>query len=80
MDTDVGHWAGQKIDEIAKSDPAWKVFVKNPDEPPAGVESFSAVQARAVAAAKRRWLTRPMATILCWWRMAMSSSSSWRNT
>ncbi len=52
MDTDVGHWAGQKIDEIAKSDPAWKVFVKNPDEPPAGVESFSVVQARAIAVAK----------------------------
>ncbi|MGE5335133.1 MAG: histidine phosphatase family protein [Nitrososphaerota archaeon] len=52
MDTNVGHWAGQKIDEIAKSDPAWKVFVANPDEPPAGVESFSQVQSRAVAVAR----------------------------
>lgn len=52
MDTNVAHWAGQKIDEIAKTDPAWKVFVANPDEPPPGVESFSAVQARATAAAK----------------------------
>lgn len=52
MDTNVGHWAGQKIDDIARSDPAWKVFVANPDEPPAGVESFSSVQARAVAVAR----------------------------
>ncbi len=52
MDTNVGHWAGQKIDEIAKTDPAWKVFVANPDEPPAGVESFSEVQKRAVAVAR----------------------------
>lgn len=52
MDTDVGHWAGQKIEDVAKSDPAWKVFVANPDEPPEGVESFSAVQQRAVAVAK----------------------------
>ncbi len=52
MDTNVGHWAGQKIDEVAKSDPAWKAFVANPDEPPAGVESFSQVQARAVAVAQ----------------------------
>lgn len=52
MDTDVGHWAGQKIDDVAKSDPAWKAFVANPDEPPQGVESFSQVQARAVAVAQ----------------------------
>jgi broad specificity phosphatase PhoE len=52
MDTNVAHWAGQKIEDIAKSDPAWKVFVAHPDEPPAGVESFSAVQARAVAVAR----------------------------
>ncbi len=52
MDTNVGQWAGQKIDEIAKTDPAWKTFVANPDEPPAGVESFSEVQARAVAVAR----------------------------
>lgn len=49
MDTNVGHWAGQKIEDIAKNDPAWKVFVANPDNPPPGVESFSSVQARAVA-------------------------------
>jgi len=52
MDTNVGHWSGQKIDEVAKNDPAWKAFVANPDEPPAGVESFSQVQARAVAVAQ----------------------------
>ena len=52
MDTNVGHWSGQKIDEVAKNDPAWRAFVANPDEPPAGVESFSQVQARAVAVAQ----------------------------
>ena len=52
MDTNVGRWAGQKIDDVAKSDPAWKVFVANPDEPPGGVESFSQVQARAIAVAQ----------------------------
>ena len=52
MDTNVAHWAGQKIDEVAKNDPAWKAFVANPDEPPAGVESFSQVQTRAVAVAQ----------------------------
>ncbi len=52
MDTNVGHWAGQKIDEVAKTDPAWNVFTTNPGEPPGGVESFSTVQQRAVAAAK----------------------------
>ena len=40
------------IDDVAKSDPAWKAFVANPDEPPQGVESFSQVQARAVAVAQ----------------------------
>lgn len=52
MDTNVAHWAGQKIEDIAKNDPAWKVFVAHPDDPPPGVESFSAVQARAVAVAR----------------------------
>jgi probable phosphoglycerate mutase len=52
MDTNVERWAGQKIDEVAKNDPAWKRYVANPDEPPEGAESFSSVQARAVAAAR----------------------------
>ena len=52
MDTNVERWAGQKIDEVARNDPAWKRYVANPDEPPEGAESFSSVQARAVAAAR----------------------------
>jgi probable phosphoglycerate mutase len=52
MDTNVERWAGQKIDEVAKNDPAWKRYVANPDEPPEGAESFSSVQARAVAVAR----------------------------
>lgn len=50
MDTDVGAWAGQKIGELEKNDPAWKAFVEHPDEPPPGVESFAHVQQRAMAA------------------------------
>ncbi len=49
LDTDVSRWAGRKIDEVAKSDPAWKTFLERPDEPPEGVESLSAVQTRAIA-------------------------------
>ncbi len=49
-DTDVGRWSGQKIDEIDKSDPAWRAFVAHPTEPPPGVESLAAVMERAVAA------------------------------
>jgi broad specificity phosphatase PhoE len=52
MDTNVERWAGQKIDEVAKTDPEWKRYVANPDEPPEGAESFSSVQARAVAVAR----------------------------
>lgn len=49
MDTDVGPWAGRKISDIAKDDPNWAAFLKDPTAPPAGVESMAAVQARAVA-------------------------------
>ncbi len=49
MDTDVVRWAGKKIDEIAKEDPAWKAFLDNPLQPPEGVESFTSVQQRVVA-------------------------------
>lgn len=49
MDTNVGDWAGRKIDEIAKNDPTWKAFLEQPDEPPAGVERLSDVQRRALA-------------------------------
>jgi probable phosphoglycerate mutase len=50
MDTDVGAWAGQKLDEIAKADPRWKAYVEHPNQPPEGIESFLSVQARTVAA------------------------------
>jgi probable phosphoglycerate mutase len=53
MDTNVGNWTGQKIDDIKKSDPAWTAFVEHPDQPPEGVESLAQVQARAVAVVER---------------------------
>lgn len=49
MDTDVGPWAGRKISDIAKEDPNWGAFLKNPTQPPPGVESMDAVRARAAA-------------------------------
>jgi len=56
-DTDVGPWAGQKISELTKSDPAWRAYVQNPTVAPEGVETFPQVQQRAVAAVER-WLQR----------------------
>ncbi len=50
MDTDVGSWSGALVDDLNKHDPAWKAFVEHPNQPPAGVEGFEAVRARAVAA------------------------------
>jgi probable phosphoglycerate mutase len=50
LDTDIGAWAGKVIDDLNKADPNWKAFVEHPSEPPAGVEGFPQVQARAVAA------------------------------
>ena len=49
MDSDVGAWAGQKLDELAKNDPAWKAYLEHPDDPPPGVEGLSAVQRRSIA-------------------------------
>jgi len=48
MDTNVGPWAGQKLDELAKADPRWKEYVEHPNQPPEGIESFLDVQARTV--------------------------------
>ncbi len=48
MDTNVGPFAGKKPDEL-RDDPAWKHFVAHPTEPPPGVESLAAVQARAMS-------------------------------
>jgi broad specificity phosphatase PhoE len=49
MDIDVGAWSGEKLDDLNKTDPRWKSFVEHPNQAPEGVESFSVVQARAVA-------------------------------
>ena len=57
MDTDIGEWAGQVIGELAKKDPAWNAYTRNPTVAPEGVETFPQVQQRAVAAVER-WRTR----------------------
>lgn len=54
-DTDVGPWAGKKIEELTKTDPNWKEYVRNPTHAPEGVETFPQVQQRVVAAVER-WL------------------------
>lgn len=53
MDTNIGNWAGQKYDELPKTDPAWKAYVQNPTVAPEGVETFPEVQQRALAAVDR---------------------------
>jgi len=53
MDIELGHWTGQSFDELAKNDPAWKAFVKDPTVGPDDVETFPHVQERAVAAVER---------------------------
>jgi probable phosphoglycerate mutase len=53
MDTNVGRWAGRTIDEVSKSDPAWKEYVRDPMVAPEGVETFGQVQQRVVAAVER---------------------------
>jgi broad specificity phosphatase PhoE len=55
MDTDIGHWAGKKVDELNKSDSGWKEYVRDPTKAPEGIESFAQVQQRSVAAVER-WL------------------------
>jgi broad specificity phosphatase PhoE len=57
MDTNVGHWSGQVIEDLTKNDPAWKAYVKDPTVAPEGVETFPQVQQRVVAAVDR-WLTQ----------------------
>src|SRR5205807_1036966 len=57
MDTNIGHWAGQQIDNLPKNDPAWKAYVKDPTVAPEGVETFPQVQSRAVAAVEH-WLAQ----------------------
>ncbi len=54
-DTDVGPWAGKNYNELRKEDTAWKEFVRDPTRAPEGVETFTQVQQRVVAAVER-WL------------------------
>jgi broad specificity phosphatase PhoE len=54
LDTDYGPFNGKNWDELDKADPAWQRFARDPNAtPPKGVESFAAVQQRAVRAAER---------------------------
>lgn len=50
MDTEMGRWAGRKISDVSKEDPAWAAFVEKPTEPPEGIEGFQQVRERVVAA------------------------------
>jgi len=53
MDTDIGPWAGQVMEELTKNDPAWKEYVKDPTVAPEGIETFPQVQQRSIAAIER---------------------------
>ncbi len=57
MDTNIGSWTGQVIDDLAKNDATWTAYVKNPTVAPESVETFPEVQRRSVAAVER-WLAR----------------------
>lgn len=58
LDTDYGRFSGKCYDDLDKADPRWRRFVTDPLHAPRGVESFAAVQHRAVRAAER-WRTAP---------------------
>ena len=58
LDTDYGKFSGQSYEALDKSDPAWQRFTTDPLHAPKGVESFAAVQQRAVRAAER-WRHAP---------------------
>jgi probable phosphoglycerate mutase len=57
MDTNVGHWSGQVYEDLMKTDPAWKAYVKDPTVAPDGIETFPQVQQRVVAAVEH-WRAR----------------------
>lgn len=57
MDTNVGPWAGKVIEELNRTDPAWKEYVKDPSVAPEGIETFPQLQQRVVAAVER-WLSK----------------------
>ncbi len=58
MDIQLGHWTGQDRDELFQKDPLWKAFVRNPLVGPEDVETFPALQQRAIRAVER-WLKQP---------------------
>lgn len=58
LDTDYGPYSGQCWDELDKQGGAWARFTSDPLHAPKGVESFAAVQRRAVRAAER-WRHAP---------------------
>lgn len=53
LDTDYGRFCGQCWDDLDKADASWQRFSTDPLRAPKGVESFAAVQRRAVRAAER---------------------------
>jgi probable phosphoglycerate mutase len=53
LDTDYGPYAGKNWDELDKQGGAWARYMSDPIYAPRGVESFAAVQRRAVRAAER---------------------------
>ena len=55
MDVELGRWAGLVFDDLSKTDPDWKAYVKDPTVAPEGIETFPQVQQRAVVAIER-WL------------------------
>jgi broad specificity phosphatase PhoE len=57
MDTNLGPWAGQIIEDLVKIDPNWQAYVKDPTVAPDGIETFPQVQQRVVAAIER-WLAK----------------------
>jgi probable phosphoglycerate mutase len=57
MDTNVGYWSGKLIKDLAKSDPAWNAFVKDPTIAPEGVETFPQLQERVMGVVKN-WAER----------------------
>jgi broad specificity phosphatase PhoE len=57
MDTNIGPWAGEVIQELSKKDPAWGAYVRDPTVAPEGIETFPQVQQRVVAAVER-WRTQ----------------------
>src|SRR5438105_15273107 len=63
MDIELGHWSGQDRDELFQRDPLWNAFVRNPLVGPEDVETFPALQQRALRAVER-WL-KQTSTGLC---------------